>query len=122
MGGLLKIKNAQKSRKLSVVVKFSSFLVLILKSLRSEGYIRGFVINFKEINVFLKYINGKPAFSKITLVSKPGRRLFLKKKSLTTLGNKDATGSLLLTTSQGVLTKKEVLTKDLGGEGLFFII
>jgi len=119
--GLLKIKNAQKSQKLTVAVQFSGFLVQVLRALRSEGFIRGFVVNLKDITVFLKYINGKPAFSRITLVSKPSRRLYVRKKALVNAKNTVKVGSFFFSTSQGVFMKKEMLAKGFGGEGLFFI-
>jgi len=118
--GLSKIKNAQKSQKLSINVRRSSFLLKILKALRNEGYIRGFVVKPRLITVFLKYINGKPAFSCIRVVSKSSRRLYFSKRTLLNLAS-TSQGSFFLTTSSGVFVKKEILTQKSGGEGVLFI-
>jgi len=96
----------------------------ILIVLRKQGYIRGFAITeipniFKfKVIIYLKYTQtGKGVVNSISIVSKPGRRVYLASKALwqpqTTIG------IFIVSTTQGFRTDTEARRFNLGGEILF---
>ena len=116
------IQNASAASKKSLIYPQDSFCVQILRVLYKEGYISGFRVvslNDKKIEIFLKYIDGKPALNKIRPVSKPGRRVFVPVDALWKLETSVLT--FLVSTSKGVLSDKQCRRFHQGGEVLCFI-
>jgi len=112
------IKNGQKVEKKEIIIPFSKLKENIAKILKEEGYL----INFKKIKkqkkvflrLILKYQNGKPVIFEIKRISKPGRRVYINKKTITpVLGG---LGIAVLSTSQGVMTAKNAKKLGVGGE------
>jgi small subunit ribosomal protein S8 len=118
---LTRIRNAQKTRALSLVSPSSHLRVSVLKVLEREGYISGHEI-FEErrgvtsCRVFLKYYEGIPVIQEIARVSTPGRRVHKKIKDLGQVRN--GLGIYVLSTSQGILSDGEARQANVGGEVL----
>jgi small subunit ribosomal protein S8 len=120
---LIKLINAQKSKK-RVFVHFKTKLSLkLVHILKNEGLILGYTcFEFKSknfIKIFLKYTNFLPVVSKIKLISKPSKRIFFKKNSI--LKFNANLGLILLHTNKGLLTHKQCILLNIGGEAIFFI-
>lgn len=118
---LSKIKNASMVSKDSVEVPFSKMNESILQILKSEGYIKDIKVFknkdsvIKGINVTLNYLdNGKPSINVLTRLSKPGRRIY---RSADMLVNKMGKfGTIIVSTSRGLMPVSEAKKKKLGGE------
>lgn len=114
---LIRIKNAQSVKKNTVSIPFSKFNYNLAKVLEKEGFIEGVEKRGrikKRITIKLKYEDGKPKIHDIKLISKPGRRLYLKKRKL--YFPKSGYGILILSTPKGLLTSKEAKKMNTGGE------
>ena len=104
----------------SITFQYSNIKCEIAKILVKEGYINGYEIlndDLKKrlIKISLKYdYNGKPVIESIRRVSKPSKRVYTKKKDIYKVLN--GFGTLIVSTSQGVLSGKEARLKNLGGE------
>jgi len=120
----IRIQNAQlkKYEKIRLYQPTNKNCIRVLEILEKEGFISGFEIN-KETNavfVYLKYTSrGIPAINKITLISKPGRILSVKIRSLWNMQN--GVGIYVLSTIQGLMTDEEARQHNLGGVVLFNI-
>ena len=72
---LTRIRNGQMVRKPKISCPASKIKVAILKVLQEEGYIRGFEITEdekgKQLEISLKYFDGKPVIKEISRVSSP---------------------------------------------------
>ena len=120
---IARIRNAQLVRKPYTVVYYSKIIENVLKVLLKEGYISE-IEKFEErkgifkIKVYLKYENksNDPVISEINVVSKPGRRVFKSYKDLDKLYG--GLGTVLLSTSKGVITDNEARNIKAGGEVL----
>ncbi len=113
------IQNAQNTHKLNTKIKHSKFILEILVVLRKEGFIRGFSVTPGYITVLFKYLNNKPVFTNISIISKSSRRVFFK---ASTVQKKKLNGGLFVfTTSSGVKSNHTVLDKGIGGEVIFYI-
>lgn len=111
------IKVASNTKQLQAVIQNSKICVNVLSTLYKLGYIRGFIVKDKKtVVVLLKYINNKPVIKNIGVISTPGRRMFVKHKSLTELLKKKDSGFLILSTNKGILTDEESKIFNIGGE------
>ena len=115
---LTRIRNGQMVRKSKVVCPFSNLKKAILKVLKNEGYIREFEISEnergKQIEILLKYFDGKPVIKEISRVSRPGMRVYSSVKTMPTYKNN--MGISILSTSKGVMTNFSAQTANIGGE------
>ncbi len=113
------IKNAQMTRKEIVSFPFSKIKWEISKLLEKQGFIEKAKKKGKEkkrIVLHLKYINGEGAIFGIKMISKPGRRIYLKHKELYL--PKRGYGILILSTPNGIMTSKEAKKIGQGGEAI----
>jgi small subunit ribosomal protein S8 len=115
-----RIRNAQIVSFDSISFQYSNVKCEIAKILTNEGYINGYEIvnddlNKRLIKISLKYDkNGKPLIESIRRVSKPSKRVYTKKKDIYKVLN--GFGTLILSTSKGILSGKDARIKNLGGE------
>lgn len=115
---LVRIKNAQAVSHKTVEMPFSKVKFELAKLLEKESLVgkvdtKGKKIS-KVIEIGLKYENGKPAIEEIKRVSKPGQRVYAKKKALRPV--RQGYGLAVVSTSQGLMTDKQARLKGLGGE------
>ena len=120
---LTRIRNGQSSNKTSVNVPASTKKIAILEVLKSEGFIAGFKEvqdgAHKNLNVELKYFEGKPVIEHIKRASRPGLRSYKGKDDLPkVLGG---LGIAIVSTSKGVMTDREARAQGHGGEVLCFV-
>jgi len=115
---LTRIRNGQLRRKDSVLMPASRFRGNVLDVLHREGYIRGFEIiedeKGKQLEISLKYFDGKPVIKEISRVSKPGMRVYTSVKTMPSFKNN--MGITILSTSKGVMTNFAAQNANLGGE------
>ncbi len=117
------IKNGYLADRSAVECPASKLRENILKILKEEGYILNYSKIKKDskdyLNIALKYHNSQPVVSYISVVSKPGRRVYCNSKQIPLV--KNGLGMSLLSTSQGVISDHDARTKNLGGEILLKI-
>ncbi|UTC75336.1 30S ribosomal protein S8 [Treponema sp. OMZ 792] len=116
---LTKIRNAASAGHESVDVPSSKMKWEIISILKSEGYIKNFKKMTQEgasnIRVFLKYDDKESSvIHGIERVSTPGRRVYLGYKSLPRVFN--GYGTLIVSTSKGIITGKAAGESQVGGE------
>ena len=118
---LTSIRNACKAKHKKVDVPASGLKTEVVRVLLREKYIN----NYKQIDdkkqgllrIYLKYDSKeKPVIQGLQKVSKPGRRVYLRKHELPRV--QGGMGTAVLSTSAGILTDKEAREEGLGGEYL----
>jgi small subunit ribosomal protein S8 len=117
---LTRIRNAQ-SRGLSKIHSPASRLrSTVLDVLVTEGYIRGYLEmekdGHKELEIELKYYDGRPVIKEISRVSTPGRRVYSSVKDLKPVRN--GLGIAIVSTPQGVMSDTAARDRNVGGEVL----
>ncbi|MDP4840347.1 MAG: 30S ribosomal protein S8 [Alphaproteobacteria bacterium] len=116
---LTRIRNAAAAGHGNFVAPSSKAKEAVLAVLQSEGYIRGFKTtptetNQNEVRVELKYLDGRPVFSEIKRVSKPGRRVYSSCKDMPKVHG--GLGVYVISTSKGVMPDYEARLQNIGGE------
>lgn len=118
---LTRIRNAQMRGKSSVVSPSSKLRRWVLDVLKEEGYIRGYSENqlagtMAELEIELKYHEGRPVIQDIQRVSKPGRRVYSSVKTMPVVQN--GLGISILSTPKGVMSDAAARENNVGGEVL----
>ena len=121
---LTRIRNANQIRAEKVDVPYSKIKLEILKSMKDEGYIKGYKL-IKEgkkttLRVTLRYLeNGDRVLTGLKRISKPSRRLYVGKDKIPSVMS--GIGIAVLSTSQKILTDAKCREKGIGGEVLCYI-
>lgn len=118
---LTRIRNAQNAGHPSVSAPRSNLKLEIVRILKEEGFIEGYVESSErgqgKIKVFLKYDQAnKGTIRGLIRVSKPGRRVYVGRDELPRV--RDGLGFAILTTPQGVVTDRQARRAGIGGEVL----
>ncbi len=116
---LTRIRNAAQRRLETTTLLHSKMIEAIVSILKEKGYIEDYSIqedgNKKFIKVVLKYDeNGKSVINEIKRISKPGRRIYKGKDEIKRF--KNGYGTLIVSTSQGVLPNDKAYKLGTGGE------
>lgn len=118
---LTRIRNAYGRKKNKVSTPASNLRVRVLDVLKAEGYIRDYAkVDFEngksELEIELKYYDGRPVIREISRVSKPGRRVYVSVKSIPSVAN--GLGISILSTPKGVMADHQAREQNVGGEVL----
>ena len=121
---LTRIRNAQQSEKISVMMPSSKVKIAIAVVLKAEGYIEDFVVSTadgkSELSVGLKYYAGKPVIEKIERISRPGLRIYRGHEDIKPVMN--GLGVAIVSTSRGVMTDRAARQSGVGGEVICIVV
>jgi small subunit ribosomal protein S8 len=119
---LTRIRNGQLRGTAKIKSPNSRLRIRLLDVLQEEGYIRGYAeVEFKEtgrkeLEIELKYHEGRPAIRELKRVSTPGRRVYASVKEMKP--HRQGLGVSIISTPQGVMTDSTAREKNVGGEVL----
>ncbi len=113
------IRNGCMAKKEEVVVPHSKEKEGILSIMKSEGFIKGYdvhtVDNKSFIKIKLSYDEKKrPVITRLIRISKPGRRVYVSKDEIEPV--RRGLGIAIISTSKGLMTDKEAIKNNVGGE------
>ena len=121
---LVRIKNAAAVGKPTVTMPSSNTKVAIAGVLKAEGYIADSRVtkaenNTAELEIVLKYFEGKPVIDKLQRVSRSGLRQYRGKAELPKVLN--GLGIAIISTSKGIMTDSQARLQGVGGEVLCIV-
>lgn len=119
---LTRIRNGQAANKIAVTMPSSKLKVAIAEVLKEEGYIKEYSVvgNTKpELEITLKYFQGKAVVESIQRVSRPGLRIYKRKDALPKV--MAGLGIAVISTSKGVMTDSAARQAGLGGEIICYV-
>lgn len=118
-----RIRNAQSAGHAEVTMPSSKVKVAIAEVLKDEGYIDQFAVvadgHFSHLKIDLKYFNNKPVIEWIKRVSRPGLRQYTSAADMPVV--MDKLGTVIVSTSKGVMTGKAAVASGQGGEILCYV-
>jgi ribosomal protein S8 len=119
--GLTRIRNAAMRRLDTTKLLHSNVVEAVLKILVEKGYIESYNVveenNKKIINVVLKYDEkGKSVINEVKRISTPGRRVYQGKDEIKRF--KNGYGTVIVSTSKGVMSGIDANKAGVGGEVL----
>jgi len=117
---LTRIRNAAMRRLDTTTLLHSKAIEAIVSILVDKGYLESFSVkdlgnNKKVIKVVLKYDDSeRSVISELKKISKPGRRIYKGKDDIKSF--KNGYGTLIVSTSNGILPNDEAFKRGIGGE------
>jgi small subunit ribosomal protein S8 len=121
---IIRIKNAVRAKRREVALDDFKINKAICKVLVKEGYLEGFEMEKKEsknaIIAKIKYVKRHPVFTDVLVVSKPSLRRYAAVKEIPLIQRRGH-HTIIVSTNKGIMTHKEAIKKNLGGEVLFRI-
>ena len=120
---LVRIRNAAAVGKPTVKMPSSKIKVAIAGVLQDEGYIGGSRVTENgakaELEIVLKYFEGKPVIERLQRVSRSGLRQYRGKDELPKVLN--GLGIAIISTSKGIMTDSKARQQGVGGEVLCIV-
>jgi|TARA_Y100000034_G_C6883273_1_gene405107 small subunit ribosomal protein S8 len=117
-----RVRNGQMSNKVSVTMPSSKLKTAVAELLKSEGFIADYEVSGdvkKELNVTLKYFEGKAVIETIKRVSRPGLRIYKKTGDLPKVMG--GLGVAIVSTSKGLMTDRAARKAGIGGEIIGYV-
>jgi small subunit ribosomal protein S8 len=122
---LTRIRNSLKARENSVVIPYSKLKGELARILKEEGYIQNYKIVAREnkssdMIIDLKYgMKKERIINGLKRISKPGLRIYAGKDEIPVLLG--GMGTVIVSTSQGIMTGKTAKKSGIGGEVICYI-
>jgi small subunit ribosomal protein S8 len=115
---LARIRNAVAINKQQVSLPHSKIKETVARLLVDNGFLAAVNVNEETgLKMLVITINNEDESAKITEInrlSRPGRRLYVKSPAVPTV--KRGRGLVVISTSNGIMTGREAMAKNLGGE------
>lgn len=120
---ITRIRNGQSARLTQVVIPYSNLHLAVLEVLKDEGFIGTFSKeelreNVSVLNVKLKYFQDAGVIKTISRISKPGKRVYYSISDLRENKFCNGLGVVILSTPRGVISDKNAVHHNVGGEAL----
>lgn len=121
---LTRIRNASDVGHPEVEIPCSNMKKAIAQTLEDEGYIKGFDVieDGKQgiIKIHLKYgPNKQKVITGIKRISKPSLRIYANKNEIPRVMG--GLGTVIISTSKGVMTDKQARQEQIGGEVICYV-
>jgi small subunit ribosomal protein S8 len=120
---LTRIRNAQSAKKVQVSMPNSKIKVGIASVLKEEGYITDYRVDANNgkpnLEITLKYFQGRGVIDNIKRVSRPGLRIYRRKDDLPRV--LDGLGIAIVSTSRGFMTDVAARNAGHGGEIICYV-
>ncbi|MGI5310686.1 30S ribosomal protein S8 [Rheinheimera sp. WS51] len=117
-----RIRNGQSANKVAVKMPSSKLKVSIAKVLKDEGYIADYAVSGEvkpELEITLKYFQGKSVIETIDRVSRPSLRIYKKRGELPKVMG--GLGVAIVSTSKGLMTDRAARKVGIGGEIIGYV-
>jgi small subunit ribosomal protein S8 len=122
---MTRIRNAITARHETVDVPYSNIKFAISRILKEEGYVRNYKTFVDEsrkkfLKVYISYDeNSRSVITGLKTISKPGRRVYAGVSDMPKLRNR--TGIVVISTSKGLMTDRNAMKNNVGGEPLLVV-
>lgn len=117
---LIRIKNAQMAKNKEITIKNTKVLLAISNCLKKASFLDKVEVGKDgDLVVSLAYVRKEAKLQDLKLISKPGLRVYI---TVDELLARRKPGSLIVSTSKGIVIDKEAIKLGLGGELIAEII
>ena len=114
---LTRLRNAGRAFLPEIELPHSKLKESIAHVLKREGYVSDVAVEgkpFKKIKIKLKYTGRKPVIEGVRRVSSPGLRRYTGADEVPR--SRGGLGTMILSTSEGIMTGTQARKKNVGGE------
>ncbi len=116
---LIRLKNASMANLKEVTMRSTKIIESVAKTLMDENFLSDVKVNNGLITVKLSVYMKKPVLSDVTIVSKPGLRIYMNVDDLESIKTPEI---YILSTPKGVMSAKKAIKQRVGGEVIAKVI
>lgn len=116
---LIRLKNASMANIKEVVFPKTNLVAAVAKTLKDEKFLSEVVIKGNEITVKLAIYQKRPVLSNVTIISRPGLRIYMSVDEIEAIKSPDI---YILSTPKGVMSGKQAIKQRVGGEVIAKVI
>jgi len=113
---LIRVKNACLAGRSELSVQSTKLVHAIAKCLEKEGYLNDVKLEKGLLTVKIAMSHKKPVLMDLRLISKPGLRIYSNVDEIKS--RKAASSILILSTPKGIMSNKNAVKENIGGEVL----
>lgn len=116
---LIRLKNAGMANIKEITMPTTNLINAVAKTLKEEKFLSEVEIKDGKITVKLAIFNKKPVLSNVTVISKPGLRIYMNVDELESIKTPDI---YILSTPKGVMSGRQAIKNRVGGEVIAKVI
>jgi small subunit ribosomal protein S8 len=116
---LIRLKNASMANIKEVTMPSTKLIEGVAKTLKDENFLNEVTVKDGKITVKLSIYMKKPVLSNVTVISRPGLRIYMNVDELESIKSPDI---YILSTPKGVMSGKKAIKQRLGGEVIAKVI
>lgn len=116
---LIRLKNASMANIKEVVFPKTNLVAAVAKTLKDEKFLSEVSIKGNEITVKLAIYQKRPVLSNVTIISRPGLRIYMSVDEIEAIKSPDV---YILSTPKGVMSGKQAIKQRVGGEVIAKVI
>ena len=116
---LIRLKNASMANLREVSIPKTNLIFAVAKTLKSEGFIESIEEKNGEVTVKLSIYAKKPVLSYVTIISRPGLRIYMNVDEIEAIKSPDI---YIISTPKGVMSGKQAIKARAGGEVIAKVI
>jgi len=110
---LIRVKNAGLARNKTVEVGYTKLIAEVAKVLKDKKILDEVDVKDQKVITRLAYIKKEPVLIDVKLISKPGLRVYGGAAEIEKI---KSPSFLIISTSKGVMSDRDAVKKNLGGE------
>lgn len=116
---LIRLKNAGMANLKEVTVSKTNLVLAVAKTLQRAGFLDTVTDKDGKITVTLAIFRKKPVLSNVTIISRPGLRIYMNVDEIESIKTPD---TYIISTPKGVMSGKEAKKQRVGGEVIAKVI
>ncbi len=110
---MIRVKNTAMAGGKKLTVPSTKQIVAVAQALKKAGFFDEIKKEKDSLEISLAFKDKKPLVMNVNLVTKPGRRIYL---GAAEIAKKKGPSQYLISTPKGILTTREALKQNTGGE------
>lgn len=116
---LIRLKNASMANIKELTMPTTNLITAVAKTLKDEKFLNEVSVKDGNITVKLSIYMKRPVLTNVTIISRPGLRIYMSADEIETIKSPDV---YILSTSKGVMSGKQAIKKRIGGEVIAKVI
>jgi small subunit ribosomal protein S8 len=116
---LIRLKNASMANIKEVTMQSTNLIEGVAKALKDEKFLNEIVVKDGMITVKLSIYKKRPVLTNVTIISKPGLRIYMNVDDIEAIKSPDV---YILSTPKGVMSGKKAIKARVGGEVIAKVI
>ncbi len=116
---LIRLKNASMANIKELTMPTTNLINAVAKTLKDEKFLNEVTIKDRKITVQLAIYMKKPVLSNVTIISRPGLRIYMNADEIEAIKTPEV---YIINTNKGVMSGKQAIKKRIGGEVIAKVI